>query len=154
MKASTMGRTSYTSPRSILSGSLNLGTRITCPSGQAAKPSWRAAARRLLIEHFFQLGIARMTRGQGFLIMPAREFEGRLRLGGINHRQIVVRAAVGGVELDRLAQRGFRRAALAFVAERDPEIILNFRALRIDLGRATQRVEGFVIFFLAESQVA
>src|SRR6266542_1169634 len=47
--------------------------------------SWRAAARRLLIEHFFQLNIARLSRGQSFLIMPAREFDGRLRLGGINH---------------------------------------------------------------------
>src|SRR6266576_340487 len=61
----------------------------SCNSSLRLWRSWRAAARRFLIEHFFQLRIARMSRGQSFLIMPAREFDRRLRLANVDHRQIV-----------------------------------------------------------------
>jgi hypothetical protein len=37
-----------------------------------------------------------MTRSQGFLIMPAREFDGGLRLGGVNHRQVVASVPLWG----------------------------------------------------------
>ena len=48
----------------------------------------------LFFEQLIQVFVLGVTGRQGLLVMPAREFNQRRRLGGVDHSQVVVRTAV------------------------------------------------------------
>src|SRR5207249_3083906 len=108
----------------------------------------------LHVEHFLEFWVARVASGAGFLIMAAGEFDARGLLGKRDDGQAVVSAGVAGVELNGFAQGGFAGGALALFAEGEAEKVLDLRILGIKFGGAAEGVEGIVVFFLAEFQLA
>src|SRR6185436_10090978 len=88
------------------------------------------------------------------LIVPARQFEiGRL-LCSVDNGKIMMSAGVSRLQLNRLAQRGFRWNSLSFLAQSYSEIILCLGIARVDLGRPAQVIKRFVKLILAKLEHA
>ena len=70
-----------------------------------------------------------LAGGDGFLVVPAGELDLRRVLGEVDDGEVVVGAAVFGVELDGFAEGGLGGGALAFLAEGDAEEVLDLGVL-------------------------
>ena len=62
-------------------------------------------------EPLFELGVVGSAHGQGPLIVPTGQLDGRRFLGNIDDGKIVVGGGVAGFELDGFTLRGLGRAA-------------------------------------------
>src|SRR6266487_980717 len=90
-----------------------------------------------------------MPAGETLLIMPARQFQRRWPLGGVNDRQVVMRLTVFWRELDRAPQRRLCGPAQSLFRQGHAEVSKCVRILRIELGRLAEQIESFVVFMLA-----
>src|SRR5690242_16389859 len=86
--------------------------------------------------------------------MPARQLERRWILGEVKDCQIILRASIIWIQYDRFSKSLFCRGSQTFLTQREAEKILDLRVLRIRLRGAAQCVQSFVIFVLAEFQIA
>ena len=86
---------------------------------------------------------------QRLLVMPARQFQRRRSLGGINHGEIVMRIGIARRQLDRATKRRFGRSAQPLSSKHNSEILKGVGVLRIELGGVTneepQRIHQIVI---------
>src|SRR5690348_13602533 len=101
-------------------------------------------------EFLFEIRIVLVTGGDGFLVVPAREFERRGFLIEIHNSKIVVSAPITRLYLDGLSQRSLGRATHPLFAQGQAKIVLQLRILRVELGAAAKAIQRIIVFALAE----
>src|ERR1035441_1940893 len=105
-------------------------------------------------EHPFQLRVVWVSGSEGFLVMPAGQFDQGRLLGDVGDGEVIVRVRAARIDLDGPAQGGFGRTTQALLTKREAEGVLDLSILRIELRCAVERVDCLVVFLLAELQAA